>query len=208
MTRRAARGHRARGLLAGAPGSRGRAGDRLLAASSVPRRSRPIPRSATRFRAPGSWWSPRPGRLHRDWLTAGRARTGGDGNARSHVERLLAALAPGRGTGDGPRRPSSRPSPGSARWPDIGSWPWAWTASVSRETSLTCTGNMASTRCRSWPPPPARASTSSRSRNRGMAIREWAHSLRAGARLSVALRSAKGPSFGTKDDFTGRLSAP
>ncbi|MGO9467149.1 MAG: transketolase, partial [Isosphaeraceae bacterium] len=34
------------------------------------------------------------GRLHRDWLTAGRARTGGDGNARSHVERLLAALAP------------------------------------------------------------------------------------------------------------------
>lgn len=35
------------------------------------------------------------GRLHRDWLTASRARTRGETGARSHVERLLAELSPG-----------------------------------------------------------------------------------------------------------------
>jgi pyruvate dehydrogenase E1 component len=35
------------------------------------------------------------GRLHRDWLAANRARTFGDARARSHVEKLLGALAPG-----------------------------------------------------------------------------------------------------------------
>ena len=35
------------------------------------------------------------GRLHADWLAATRARTEGDADARSHVERLLAALSPG-----------------------------------------------------------------------------------------------------------------
>ena len=34
-------------------------------------------------------------RLHADWLNAARARTGGNPTARSHVERLLTALAPG-----------------------------------------------------------------------------------------------------------------
>jgi len=35
------------------------------------------------------------GRLHRDWLATGRARTRGEAGARSHVERLLAAVSPG-----------------------------------------------------------------------------------------------------------------
>jgi pyruvate dehydrogenase E1 component len=35
------------------------------------------------------------GRLHADWIAASRARTQGDAEARAHVERLLAALAPG-----------------------------------------------------------------------------------------------------------------
>jgi len=35
------------------------------------------------------------GRLHRDWLAASRARTRGEAGARSHVERLLAAVSPG-----------------------------------------------------------------------------------------------------------------
>ena len=34
-------------------------------------------------------------RLHADWLDAARARTGGNPTARSHVERILTALAPG-----------------------------------------------------------------------------------------------------------------
>ncbi len=34
------------------------------------------------------------GRLHRDWLAAGRARTRGESRCRSHVERLLAAIPP------------------------------------------------------------------------------------------------------------------
>jgi pyruvate dehydrogenase E1 component len=37
------------------------------------------------------------GRLHADWLAATAARTAGDPTARSHVERLLSALAPGAG---------------------------------------------------------------------------------------------------------------
>jgi pyruvate dehydrogenase E1 component len=36
-----------------------------------------------------------PDRLHAGWLAAGRARRGGDIQARSHIERILAPLAPG-----------------------------------------------------------------------------------------------------------------
>jgi pyruvate dehydrogenase E1 component len=36
-----------------------------------------------------------PDRLHAAWLAAGRARRGGDPTARSHIDRILAPLAPG-----------------------------------------------------------------------------------------------------------------
>ena len=47
-----------------------------------------------------------PDRLHAGWLAAQRARRAGDRAARSHVERILAPLAPRRGAGDGAGRAS------------------------------------------------------------------------------------------------------